>query len=212
MAPPADRDKPMTWVSGEDKDNAIVLTRKALYVATVTKKELPDVDVALEEGQSPDEVLTRNVWKVPLKRLVSLRYKHDSAVPNGNVTIFYDDDGRDRKKELLFGEAPLRDAFVTEIADRFGWTLTQEPESRAIIALKYAAAIVAIVLVTGFLTYGYLAGWIDRAPVLCAMAINWCGVWAILGAGGLFLLLALIAGIMSLVNPPVWMTYEPEDE
>lgn len=212
MPPPPADDRPLTWVNAQDKENFILLTPKAVYVATVPAKELPAVDVALEEGEAPDDALKGKFRKIRLSRLTRFQFKSSTSFPNGPVTLYYDDDGTERSAKVALGAADVREDFVKALNARLGWDVSEENESSALVILRYLAVCAAISLGTGALAGMYLAGWITRAPACFAGIINMFGVWGILGAGGLFILLVLIAGVAEAFRPPVVVTYEPDDD
>jgi hypothetical protein len=211
MPRPADDDKTDLWVTAQEGENVVVLTGGALYSAKVPKKDLPDLDVALEGGEAAEELLPPKCFKARLTRLTRLQFRESEMVPTATVTVFTDDDGRERKKILTFADVAQRDQFVKRLNRRLDWPATEEDVSRVGIALKYLGILALTGFATGFLVVAELSGWIERGPALLILCLEWCGVWGVLALGGLLFLLFLGVGIREVIRPPVLVTYEPDE-
>jgi hypothetical protein len=211
MARPADDDRTLTWANGQPSENLIILTRKAIYVASVKPKLLSEVDLALEEGEAPEEALKGTYLKVALSRLLRFQYKRSEAVPNPNLTLVYDDGTKERKKTITLGQAQSRDAFVEQLVRRVGWEPIEEDESRAIVLLKYVGILFLVTAGTAFICFAELAGWIDSGPAPLVLCLDFCGVWGVLAVGALIFLGVTAVGINELIKPAVIVSYEPDE-
>jgi hypothetical protein len=211
MPRPADDDRPDLWITAQEGDNVVVLTPDTLYSAKVPKKDLPDLDMALEGGEAAEELLPPKSFKARLSRLTRFEFRESDMLPAATVTVFTDDDGRERKKILTFADVAQRDQFVKKLNRRLDWPATEEDVSRVGIALKYLGILALTGFATGFLVVAELAGWIERGPALLILCLEWSGVWGVLAVGGLLFLLFLGVGIREIIHPPVVVTYEPDE-
>lgn len=218
LTPVADRldeiaGAPEMWVNQLPTENVVILTTAAVYAATVKSADLRKIDLALEDGGVPEDLLGKHYWTAPLTTLTRCEFKQSSQMPNdAGLTLYYRQGGREQPKRLSLGQPTGRDEFVRELQSLLDWRRTAAPESRARVFVRYAVILAALVGGTLGLAAIYLAGWITHGPACFASLVNLFGVWGILGAGGVFTLLVGIACVAETANPPLLVTYEPADD
>jgi hypothetical protein len=206
-------DRPLMWANRmRRKDNVIVLTDRAIFIATVPAKDFAQLDRAFAADETPQDVLD-GYTVIPLKRIASFQYQHSSVFPNSRFIVVYDEDDRPRRAVLVFGQPNERDAFKVELNARLGnWLATEQERHPAVTLLKYTAILGAIVLTFGFVAVIYLAGWITEAPALFAWCVNLFGVWGILAAGALLVLVCVAIGVREFLHPILTVTCESPDD
>ncbi len=206
-----DDDRPIMWTTGLNRDNVIVLSDRAVYVATAKAKDFRNIDVGLDEGEDPEELLGK-YRKIPLRRVLRFEYRRSKMFPINTLTLYHDDGGAERKQRLTFAQPDHRDAFAEALDERLGgWPSSEADRHPAITLLKYVALLALVMVLTGLIVLFELMGWIDAGPAPLILCLDFCGVWGILAVGAVFFLLVLAIGIRELFDPVRIITHEPDD-
>jgi hypothetical protein len=208
-----DDDRPKMWATKAQRNNVVVLTDAAVYLATVPAKGLPKVDLGLEEGEAAEDLLGKYT-KVRLKRITAFQYRQSKMFAIADLTLFHDEGDVERKTVLSFGLPGNRAEFITELRRRLGnWPATEEVRSPAVTLLKYVAILSVVLLGTAVLALAEWQGWITAGPSIVILCLDLCGVWGVLGFGTLLFMLVFAIGIRELAFDPIRIiTHDPGEE
>jgi hypothetical protein len=214
---------PLLWVSGDARNNVVVLTEHVLYVATMGKTELPKLDVGLDEGRHAYELLPPKALQIPLENLTRIQFKQlrrKSAFEvstNRDATLHYRDQGKDRTVTIALENERTRDQVVQTLLGRLGsWVISEAHVPAWLILGRYVYVMTVLSLLTFFFCWLEVSDYWNRhgatgsAARLLNRYLDACGVWGIFVPGALAIGLGLFMAVRQLRTPPVIVTYQPE--
>src|SRR5207253_2161054 len=104
---------------------------------------------------------------------------------NGNLDLFYNEGGKERKKVISFGTPGERDRCVGELSTRMDWTASEKQEALAMVWVRYMIGLLLIAGFTGLIAWLEETGQITRAPAALVLILDLAGVWGVFAVGGL---------------------------
>jgi hypothetical protein len=143
-------DRPLVWTGLRGKDNVVVLTDRAVYVARLSVQDVARVNRAFDDGQQPEDVLGK-CRRVRLERVLAYEYQHSSIHSLAALTLVHGQSETRRRTVLAFPLIADRDKFKVELQARLGtqpWKPTETLEHPALVLLKYVGIVAALLLVT----------------------------------------------------------------
>jgi hypothetical protein len=218
MASESEALPPLMWVSGQDRNNVVVLTADILFLATVKKADLPRIDLGLEDGEPATELLPAKAWKVPLADVTRIELKQVRSKSmfeewmNKDVTVYYLDGTKRRYLKISLASESVRDEVVQSLNDRVGgWSVSEADLSAWLILARY----LWIITVLALLTIGWC--WLVLTRPLNEGALfkdylDQTGAWGIAVPGMFVCIGVLLLGIWQLRTPPIAVTYKPDKE
>lgn len=215
MAPNAPALPPLMWFNGNPRNNLVVLTSRMLYLASVSRSDLPRIDLGLEDGQPADELLPAKAWKIPLDTIERIQFKHVPVVVhqlmNRDVAVQYRESGRTRTLAIQLENQAMRDEFVNNLNARVGpWPIAEANESPWLILANYLYIIFVIVLLAMLFSWLGLAFPMRDDGSLVKRYWDFAGPWGIAAPAMAVCVAVLVAGIRQLRTPPLIVTYQPE--
>jgi hypothetical protein len=201
------------WVNHQSRKNLVVLTADAVYVASIWKAQLPQIDLGLEDGKPADQLLPK-ATKVRLKSIERFQFKHVQVVVhqlmNKEVTIHYHDGKKTRKVAMMFESQGARDEFVNKLNDRLGnWPIAEKHEAPLLILANYLYIMLVISLLGALFSGIALFNPPDDNGSLPSRYWYATGPWGIAVPAMLISIGVLISGIWQLRRPPIIIVYEP---
>jgi hypothetical protein len=214
---------PLLWVSGDARNNVVVLAGDVLYVATMGKADLPKLDVGLDEGRKAYELLPAKVLQIPLESLTRIQFKQlrrKSAFEvstNRDATLHYRDQDKDCSVTIALENERVRDQVVQTLLGRLGsWAISEAHVPAWLILGRYVYVMTVLSLVTFFFCWLEVSDYWNRHGATGAAGrvlnryLDACGVWGIFVPGAFAIGLALFMAVRQLRTPPVIVTYQPE--
>jgi len=199
------------WLDEESPTNrVVVLSEDAVYSAHPSKKQMPAISAALEEGQHVASVVKDDVTAVPIGAISMVEYDRTGD----DIEIEYAL-GREKKTESIwFSSAEQRDDFAAQLAER----LTDfTSETKVYGPVRAAVGPIGFGAVVAFFTWVLhgaavaLAGGADvdvsgrRAGLkrLVMGIVELIGPTGVLVVGGLLLALTVAVLVMRIKEPPI---------
>jgi hypothetical protein len=217
----AEATAPSMWVSGQDRSNVVVLSKDALFVATVRKDDLARIDLGLEDGKQPYELLPAKATQIPLADITRFQFKRvrsKSAFEewmNKDLTVYYRDQTRERSLKISLDSEAIRDEVAQALNRRVGpWPIAEAAVAPWRILIRYLYIILVLGLLTVFFSWLELSDYWNRHASGGALGnlmnryFDAFGVWGIFVPGLLACVIALIFGVLQLRNPPIVVTYQ----